>query len=111
MARVVALVPDLFFAAKVRETLTSAGHEVELVRTHAEAVGADADLVIVDLDADDINSGVLVSDLLGTPTLGFYSHVNEETKHAGRLAGIDVVVPRSRMAREMPKLVENLVAS
>lgn len=111
MARVVALVPDLFFAAKVRETLTSAGHEVELVRTHVEAIGADADVVIVDLDADDVNPSVLVSDLRGTPTLGFYSHVNEDVKHAGRLAGVDMVVPRSRMAREMPKLVEDLIAS
>ena len=111
MARVVALVPDLFFAAKVRETLTSAGHEVELVRTHAETVGVDADVVIVDLDADDVNPGVLVSDLRGMPTLGFYSHVSEDVKHAARVAGIDVVVPRSRMAREMPQLVANLVAS
>jgi hypothetical protein len=109
LVRVVALVPDLFFAAKVRETLTSAGYEVELVRTHQETVAADGDIVIVDLDADGVNPGVLVSDLLGTPTLGFYSHVNEDVKHAGRLAGVDVVVPRSRMAREMPELVAGLL--
>jgi hypothetical protein len=111
VARVVALIPDFFFGAKVRETLMSAGHEVELVRTQADAVGAEGDLVIVDLDAEDMIPSVLVSDLLGTPTLGFYSHVDEEKKHAGRLAGIDVVVPRSRMAREMPALVEQLIGS
>ena len=109
MARVVALVPDLFFGAKVRETLMSAGHEVELVRTSDEAVAADGDVVIVDLHAEDVNAAVLVSDLLGTPTLGFYSHVDEDAKHTGRLAGVDLVVPRSRMAREMPKLVDQLL--
>ena len=31
MARVAAFVDDLFFAAKVQETLRAAGHEVELV--------------------------------------------------------------------------------
>ena len=109
MARIVALVPDLFFGTKVRETLSSAGHEVELVRSQAEALGADGDVVIVDLDEEQINPALLVSDLLGTPTIGFYSHVNEDTKHAGRLAGIDVVVPRSRVAREMPELVGELL--
>ena len=108
MARVAALVPDLFFGAKIRETLSSAGHEVELVRTQAEAAAADAEVVIIDLHAEGVNAPVLVSDLLGTPTIGFYSHVDEEAKHRGRLAGIDLVVPRSRMAREMPALVERL---
>jgi hypothetical protein len=109
LARVVALVPDLFFGAKVRETLMSAGHEVELVRTQAEAAGGDGDVVIIDLQAENVNPAVLVADLLGTPTIGFYSHVDENAKHAGRLAGIDLVVPRSRMAREMPQLVESLI--
>ena len=31
MARIAAVVPDLFFASKVKETLTAAGHEVALV--------------------------------------------------------------------------------
>ena len=109
MARVTAFVPDLFFAAKVKETLTSAGHEVELVTTSDAAVAASSDVVVVDLHIEGLDVGALVSSLGGKPTLGFYSHVDEDAKHAGRLAGFDLVVPRSRMAREMPRLVESLI--
>ena len=43
------------------------------------------------------------------PALGFYSHVDVETKRAAEAAGVDLVVPRSRMARELPALVEGLL--
>ena len=42
--------------------------------------------------------------------LGFYSHVDETARDRGGEAGFDLVVPRSRMAREMPELVRNLLA-
>ena len=41
--------------------------------------------------------------------LGFYSHVDVDTRRRAEAAGVDVVVPRSRMAREMPELVESLL--
>ena len=44
------------------------------------------------------------------PVLGFYAHLNTEAREAAERAGVDLVVPRSRMAREMPALVERLVA-
>ena len=37
MARVVALAPDLFFASKIEETLTAAGHEVTIGSVDAAA--------------------------------------------------------------------------
>jgi hypothetical protein len=46
---------------------------------------------------------------LGMPVLGYYSHVDVETKEAAEAAGIDLVVPRSRMARELPDLAERLL--
>ena len=44
-------------------------------------------------------------------TLGFYSHVDVETKKRAEAAGFDRVVPRSRMAREGPALVEALAST
>ncbi len=104
MARVAAIVPDLFFASKVKETLTAAGHEVTIVAAEAPP---DADLVVVDLDA----AGAGVKAPTGTPSLGFYSHVEVETRTRAEQAGFDLVVPRSRMAREMPELVARLLGS
>ena len=42
--------------------------------------------------------------------LGYYSHVDAETRAAAEAAGVDLVVPRSRMARELPDLVQGLLA-
>jgi hypothetical protein len=43
-------------------------------------------------------------------TLGFYSHVEVETRERAQQAGFDLVVPRSRMAREGGTLVSRLAA-
>jgi hypothetical protein len=104
VARVAAIVPDLFFASKVKETLTAAGHEVTI---SSAAPLSGADIVVVDLDA----AGPGFEAPAGTPRLGFYSHVDVDTKRRAQEAGFDLVVPRSRMAREMPELVARLLGS
>ena len=105
MARVVALAPDLFFASKIEATLSAAGHEVT-VATGPPFPG-DAELVIADLDSVEPSAALAP----GLPVLGFYSHVDVETKRRADDAGLDLVVPRSRMAREMPDLVARLVGA
>ena len=104
MARVVALAPDLMFASRIEATLGAAGHDVTLAGSAAEAPLGDADVLIADLDR--IEPEAVVG--LGVPVLGFYSHTNTETRDVAEAAGVDRVVPRSRMAREMPELVEAL---
>ncbi len=104
MARVLAISGDLMFASKVQATLEAVGHEVMLVGSVADAVTEQPDLVVADLD--DGRPEDLVG--LGAPVLGYYSHVNVDTKRAADAAGIDMAVPRSRMAREMPELVERI---
>jgi hypothetical protein len=104
VARVAAVVPDLFFASKVKETLAAAGHEVTTVDP---GTPVQADVLVVDLDA----AGADLEAPAGTPSLGFYSHVDVETRARAEAAGFDLVVPRSRMAREMPELVARLLGS
>ena len=107
MARILAVAPDLMFASRIEATLGAAGHTVELTTSVGEA-GLDAvDLVVVDLDREPAE--VVVG--LGVPVLGFYAHLNTETRSGAEGAGVDLVVPRSRMAREMPQLVERLLAT
>lgn len=107
MARVLAVAPDLMFASRIEATLGAAGHDVELASSVAEATGLEGvDLVVVDLDREPAD-GVVGR---GVPVLGFYAHLNTETREAAEAAGVDLTVPRSRMAREMPALVERLVA-
>lgn len=65
----------------------------------------DADAIVCDLDA--VDAAVVAS--TGIPALGFYSHVDVETKRRGETAGLALVVPRSRMARELPRLIDDLL--
>ena len=93
--------------------LEAAGHEVELCAQEHEAwTRADAaDVLVVDLTTDDVDGAMLVDslraggELHGTRTLAFYSHVDTDTRARAEEAGFDLVVPRSRMAREGAELV------
>jgi CheY-like chemotaxis protein len=116
MARVLALTADLLFGSRVQASLRAAGHEVELVPgpgSLSERL-ADADVLVVDLTDEDLDGPALVEALSAegalaqTHTLGFYAHVDASVRDRARHAGFDLVVPRSRMAREGAELVKRL---
>jgi DNA-binding NtrC family response regulator len=120
VARVVALVPDLLFGSQVKGALTAASHEVELVsdRDRArERLGDAPAVLVVDLVDEDLDGAALVESwaregVLGrTRTLGFYSHVDASARECAERAGFDLVIPRSRMAREGAALVTRLAAN
>ncbi|MCW3030545.1 MAG: hypothetical protein QOF54_1926 [Solirubrobacteraceae bacterium] len=123
MAHVLALVPDLLFGSRVQGALAAAGDEVELIadvpRLRERLSAPDephADVLVVDLtdaqlDGAAVHESLVDNGLLeGIATLAFYSHVEADTGARAREAGFDLVVPRSRMAREGPQLVARLVA-
>lgn len=133
MARAIVLISDLLFASRVQASLQAASHEVELVgsREALEDVAGRqerCDVLLVDL-ADEALGGVEVvaeivvarqreaaaqsrsgAEASRLRTLGFYSHVDVETREHALRAGFDLVVPRSRMAREGGALVSRLLA-
>ncbi len=101
--KVALLCPDLLFGSRIESGLRAAGHDVHSVADAEDASGSA--LLVVDL-------GEGVPDPPGAPvkSLGFYSHVDVETRRRAEAAGYDQVVPRSRMAREMLPIVERLMA-
>lgn len=105
MARVLSISTDLMLGSKVEAQLTAAGHEVTTSPSIEESTWEGVDLIVADLDVE--NPEALVG--LGKPVLGYYSHVDVETKQAAEAAGVDRVVPRSRMARELPQLAAQLL--
>lgn len=107
MARVVAVAADLMLGSRVEATLGAAGHEVTLSPSLQEAPLDGAELIVADLEAE--NPEALVG--LGIPVLGYYSHVEAETRRLAEAAGVDLVVPRSRLARELPALAERLLSA
>ncbi len=107
MARVLAISSDLLLGSKVEAMLRAAGHEVTMAPGLAPTQLDGADLIVADLDAEDATA--LVGH--GIPVLGYYSHVDVETKQRAEAAGIDLAVPRSRMARELPELAAKLLGA
>ena len=115
MTRVCILVPDLLFGSKVQGMLSAGGHDVALV-AGAPAVRAQiasTDVLVVDLTNGDAEAIALLDELKAAGdvprTLAFYSHVDADVRTRAMQAGFDLVVPRSRMAREGSALVDRLV--
>jgi hypothetical protein len=107
VARVLAVFDDLLLGSNVLGMLGA--HEARLTAS-AEVDPESVDVLIVDLAATTFDGVALVESLeLGdTKTLGVYSHVDVDTRRRAEAAGFDLVVPRSRMAREGPALVDKL---
>lgn len=130
MARVLVLTRDLLFGSQVQGALTLAGNQVELVGDESvlkerlavsgegakqDAGAATAAVLVVDLTDGELDGAGIVPALreqgrLGaTRTLAFYSHVEIAARESAERAGFDLVVARSRMAREGAKLVASLL--
>lgn len=107
MARVLAISSDLLLGSKVEAMLRAAGHEVTMAPGLEGAQLDDTALIVADLDAE--SPEALVGS--GVPVLGYYSHVDVETKQRAEAAGVDLAVPRSRMARELPELAARLLGA
>jgi hypothetical protein len=105
MARVVSIATDLMLASRVDAGLTAAGPHVVLAQSVAGAPLDEAELIVADLEVADPEELAAT----GIPVLGYYSHVDAETKQRAEAAGLAKVVPRSRMSRELPDLVAALL--
>jgi DNA-binding NarL/FixJ family response regulator len=111
MGRVLALVDDLFFRAKLVETARQTGVElacfatpqdlVEEARTKAPA------LVVVDLNASANPLGAIEQLTAGNsmPIVAFLSHVQTDLAESARRAGCTEVMPRSQFSKELPTIL------
>jgi DNA-binding NarL/FixJ family response regulator len=110
--RVVAVFDDLLLGSNTLGMLQAAGHEAELSGAAADPAGVD--VLIVDLAASTFDGVELIERLRaegrldGVRVLGVYSHVDAATRERGLAAGVDLVVPRSRLAREGAALLDGL---
>ena len=108
--RVLAVVPDLFFATRIAATAKAAGVEFELVpreRAAARAGESRPSLLVLDLHTRD--AVTLVTALKAaapeTPLVGFFSHVETELRRDALAAGADAVLPRSQFTVKLAELL------
>lgn len=118
MARVIALTRDLLFGSQLQGMLAAAGYDVELLGSpHAVAARLrelDAEpsplVLVADLTDPELDAAgsarVLASGRERTlRTVAYYAHVDGAARARAERAGIETVVPRSRMAREGAAIV------
>ena len=119
MDRIVAVVPDLFFATKIEAVARAAGVEVSIVPPNSaleRCLASPPALVLLDLHAPG-EPLALVRALRTderTRTLrivGFYSHVEDELRRGALDAGIDEALPRSAFVGRLPALLAGRSAS
>jgi len=122
MACVLALTADLLFGSQIQGALAAAGQDLELLTDAprlrerlADPAARRPQLLIVDLTDAALDGAAVIASLraageLGsTRTLAYYSHVDAAARERAEQAGVDLVVPRSRMAREGAALVAGLL--
>lgn len=111
--RVIAVVPDLFFATRIAGTAAHLGVALEMPRPEAalELIRrAPPDLIILDLHAPGeplaLARALHADPVIGSvPIVGFYSHVDGALREAAIAAGIDHVLPRSAFTVRLPALL------
>ncbi len=119
--RALALTADLMLGSRLAADAAGAGMELELVASASAlrerlASAGDASLLVVDLTDSGLDGAALVAALraeglaAGTRVLGIYAHVDAAARERALQAGFDLVVPRSRMAREGAALLARMSA-
>lgn len=118
--RVVAGVPDLFFAARIGETARQMGVAIEFASSGQavleKAAGA-ASLVILDLGAAALDPIKLIAQLKAGPALekarvvGFVNHERTDLIEQAREAGCDQVLTRGAFTKDLPALLAGATSS
>lgn len=112
--RIVAVVPDLFFATRIAATAAQLSVSLEMPAP-GDALEAirrtPPDLVILDLGAPGDPIGLaraLKTDpaTRSIPLVGFYPHVDRDLRERAMAAGIDRVMPRSAFTTGLPRLLD-----
>lgn len=112
--RIVAVVDDLFFLAKIRETARQLALPLETAppaSLKSSLVSGEAGAVLLDLNHRSGRAVETIADLKKDPLtreipiVGFLSHVQGELAQAARAAGCDQVLARSAFSQQLPDLL------
>ncbi len=114
--KILLLERDLFFIVKVRDTLKPLGYETQVARSAEDfarklAAGAPA-LVMVHLGLAGVAWEEAIAQARATdvPTLAFGSHIDLEAQQAARRAGANRVIANSKLASDLPAIVERMLS-
>ncbi|MBZ5535868.1 MAG: hypothetical protein LAO31_07930 [Acidobacteriia bacterium] len=114
--RILTLIPDMFFAAKVEETAKHLGIPLVTLLSEAslimEVKRESPSIVIIDLNFDVNRSPEVIKTVKEACSphpirvLAFFSHVQEDLADSARRAGAFVVVPRSYFSKHLLEILQ-----
>jgi CheY-like chemotaxis protein len=116
-AKVLAVVEDIFFLAKIQQTARQLGVTVEAVTPDAlqgRVASNGASAILLDLNH---RSGKAIAALESikndpatrhVPVVAFLSHVQTDLAQSARTAGCDRVLARSTFSQQLPRLLLEL---
>jgi DNA-binding NarL/FixJ family response regulator len=112
---------DLMFGSRLLASLKTAGHSADLLGDEAklrtrlsDGEAGDGKVLIADLTDDRLDGASTLESLRdegltgSLHTLAFFSHVEADVRERAQRAGFDLIVARSRMAREAAAVVAGL---
>jgi len=117
---ILALEKDLFFAVKIRDTLSHHEMEAKTVRTLAALTQAltsstenKPELVIINIAIQGVDweEAIRQARAQGYPVLCFGSHMDLEARSKALAAGALRVVANSKFASDMPGLVKRMISA
>ena len=102
---------DLFFVAKISATLKHAGCTTRTARTldaFSQGLADKPDIALVNTAARGVDwrAGIMAAREAGVPVIAFGSHVDLETQAEAREAGATRVIANSKLATDLPGIVE-----
>ena len=118
--KIVAVMTDLFFSAKILDMAKKSGMIAEMVKdktTVLERAKEKPALIIFDLNYDAGEPIALIRELKANSEtkrislIGFVSHVQTELKLEAQEAGCDMVVARSVFAQNLPMILKRHAAA
>ena len=118
--KVVAVVPDLFFAAKISETARQVGVAVEFATSQQavlEKASNEPKLVIIDLGAASVEPIRLIALLKADPAwqtarvVGFVNHERTDLIEQARAARCDEVLTRGAFVKSLPGMLTGAASS
>lgn len=107
---ILVVVPDLFFAARIREVAGASGtsvREADAARAAEVAREIAPAVAIVDLHGAGDAVPALRAALPELRIVGFHSHVDTAVRDAALAAGADQVLPRSAFTRRLAELLRD----
>jgi DNA-binding NarL/FixJ family response regulator len=107
---------DLFFVAKIRETLKAAGRTCVMVKSvedlAAQMTQSPPSIVLVHIGVAGIDweRAITLARAAGVPVLAYGSHVDIAAQRAARAAGATRVIANSKLAADLPGQLDRTLA-